>query len=969
VCTDFELFTIESEKLSITVSSVFKPTCPGDADGAVVLTSESTGVLYAQVGGNFDALGVFDDLSAGTYHFTAQKSNDATCQSNVVDVIIDDPEDCGHGPLVLSILATAPSTCNASSDGRAQVRAEGGVPPYEFYWDQTAIEGIDEHSNLAIGQHTIYVMDGINTIKSVTIEIVSLAPLSVESFTTLASCATTCDGKIQVLATGGSGTYSIDWNGTHSDDFELDHLCAGSYQFTVTDNQNNLCAISSGLSLDHYPSLQISEVESDAPTCPGGTDGFVTISVEGGSGDYEYLWNNGVISRKVEGHVPGSYLLTVTDALLGCTLQSTHEVPDAVRISVVQTIVSAPLCHGNLNGKAELVLNNANSPLVKWQNGQLGVRSTGLATGSHAYTITSSEGCQITGSAEVPDRLPLITAVHKTPVTCFGICDGQIQLIPEGGTSPYFVKWAHGPNLTSLKNLCAGVYQYAISDNNNCKISGPAEVLTPAKISVATQTKNPTCFGNADGEASVVVNGGITPYTYAWSTGAGASRITELKDGEYTITVKDANLCVASVPISLTEPDALLVHNIISIDPSCPASTDGRIAFTTFGGTAPYTFSWENGSTVQDHADLRAGDYTVVVSDAQGCTYSRDFTLTDPAGLEIVNVVRTDPHCFGDANGSIALEVIGGAPPLSFKWTDGTSTIGIDKQKAGVHSLTVKDSKDCSLVKAFTLQDPLKPVITGLPAMITICTGGVAAAEPSEDWSTYDWKGPEQFKSSEKRLQTSLPGKYFLVANDFRNCPAEASLEVEVSPNALVVDFLRISEAVAFEPIVFVDISQPIPSFVEWLVPDSPDITISNQSTATLELIFTNPGTYEIGMHAALDNCISELYKVIEVREPDPDQGSTGGRQNTSADDELEITLYPNPASQELQIRIHASQRDAIDLRLLTSLDNREITSDLVEGHLDYLIQWDIRQAKAGVYYLIYEQKGKIRSKRIVVIK
>lgn len=967
-CNSTKTFTIEAAKLSIAVDSIISPTCPGDADGVVVLSSTNHGVLYAQEGGSFEPLGVFDGLSAGTYRFVAQKSGDATCQSNVVEAIVADPVDCGEGPLVLTLLTKLPTTCDASADGRAQVRASGGVPPYRYYWDDSSVDTGDTANSLVTGRHTVLVKDDLDSVELVSFEIYSLDPLEADPYTALASCESTCDGKITVVASKGSGSYAIKWAGSDHQGFERDGLCANEYEFTVSDNLNPTCFVTKKAVLEHYPSLVISEETAVAPTCPGGTNGYVSIQVAGGSGSYNYSWNNGVTSRKNEGHVPGEYLVTVTDKVLECSTQSLHSIPDAIPITVVSTLVTAPLCHGNKNGKAELVLQNASSPLIKWQNGNIGLRCTGVPAGIQTYTITSSQGCTYTGLAEIPDRPALTVEVNVDSVTCNGACDGAIALKPMGGTSPYFVKWDHGPVLASLGNLCSGSYRYTISDNNKCNIGATIEVATPEKISIAATIKNPTCFGNNDGEASVAVQGGIGPYAYMWSTGSEATQITAIVDGDYSVVVTDQNECVASASVSLKEPDALVLFNINLKDPSCPASSDGTISFDLTGGTAPYEYTWEDGNTSPDHEALPAGDYSIVIEDLQGCILTRDFTLTKPEGLQIVNVEQNDPHCFGEANGSISLEVTGGSAPLEYDWSDGTSVRDIDDKKAGEYVLTITDSKACSVDRTFTLIDPAVPVITGLQSSIIICTGGTAADEPAGEWSAFQWRGPDEFSSNVRRLETSNAGEYTLTAWDGNGCPATASLDVVVSPNALVIDFLRISEAVAFEPIIFVDISQPVPSLVEWLVPDSPDITINSQSSSTLELLFTKAGSYEIGMHAALDNCNSELYKIIQIVEPDP-EGRVSNRPNINEEAELDITLYPNPASQSLQVRIHTSERDPIEIKLLSTVDNRTITADVVEGYLDYLIDLDINHAKAGVYYLIYEQNDIIRSKRIVVIK
>jgi hypothetical protein len=968
-CTDIETFTISSAKLSLAVSAVISPSCPGGTDGAVALLSPSQNVSFAIEGNSYQSLAVFDELAAGTYHFIARKNNDPSCQSGVVEAIVSNPADCGHGPLTLSLLATVPVTCAGALDGEARVMASGGVPPYLLYWDDGNIPSAEYRDHLNAGAHMVRVVDADGKEQTITFNIESLPSMLVESFTDLASCATTCDGAITLLVSGGSDQFSIQWNDSNTD-FVRNNLCSNEYEFVITDANNTGCTKSGSVDVQHYPDIVITQVAAGAPICPGGTDGYLTATVSGGSGNYSLSWSNGLTSTKVENSAPGQYTLSVVDRILGCVATNSFTLPDADPISVQSTIVTAPLCHGQANGKAELVLDNVTSPLVKWQNGQIGLKATGLSSGIYRYSVTGASGCTISDTAEVPDILALAAVPETLDVTCYAVCDGKIRLTPSGGTIPYAVSWMHGPKITSLTNLCADTYRYQLSDNHGCKLSDDVIIRSPAPLTLASKTKDPSCHGKSDGMIDVSVQGGTTPYLYLWNTGQATASIASKPDGDYNIAITDAHGCVLKEDVSLNEPDAIFVNNIKIVDPSCPNSADGSIAYTVEGGTSPYHFAWENGNTDHDRLDLPSGDYTVKLTDTNACVFERSFTLKSPSQLLIANVVQTDPHCFGESNGGITLETIGGTLPLAYKWNNGSNQTSVNDIPSGTYSILVTDNKKCTVEKTFTLEDPVLPKTKGIPQTITICSGGIAAAEPEGNWSAYLWKGPDKFLSVSKKLESKLPGDYSFKAWDDKGCPtAEEKLKIVVSPNAMVADFLRISEAVAFEPIVFVDISQPLPTRLEWIVPESAAITINSQSSSTLELIFTEEGQYEIGMLAGLGNCISELYKTIDIRKPEAGRANAHNNVEDKTDDELDIVLYPNPASDHIELRIHTTSKDPIDLRLITGIDNRLIMSDIVEGYFDYLVRWDLPSGVAGVYYLIYEQHNTIRSKRIVIIK
>jgi hypothetical protein len=203
---------------------------------------------------------------------------------------------------------------------------------------------------------------------------------------------------------------------------------------------------------------------------------------------------------------------------------------------------------------------------------------------------------------------------------------------------------------------------------------------------------------------------------------------------------------------------------------------------------------------------------------------------------------------------------------------------------------------------------------------------------------------------------------------DAGNCPAVQRFRIVISASALRTDFLRISEAVAYEPIVFVDISVPLPDHTEWLIPEDADVLINRQSSGMIELMFMRADDFEIGLKARMGNCESSLYKLVTIREKAADENS-GGRVAEPAEESLVVTVYPNPMSEQLTIQVSAPGREAIGLQLISGGDNRRVAYEKLEGQHDYLVRWNIPQLTAGVYHLIYEYNNKLYAKRIVVIR
>jgi large repetitive protein len=243
-----------------------------------------------------------------------------------------------------------------------------------------------------------------------------------------------------------------------------------------------------------------------------------------------------------------------------------------------------------------------------------------------------------------------------TPVQCFELNNGQISLVVTGGTGAYTYLWSDGNTSQNRTGLAPGTYSVTVTDANNCTQSlGGLEITQPAAaLSLSETHVNVLCFGGNNGSIDLTVSGGTTPYTYSWTkTGstftASTEDISELTAGTYNVTVTDARLCTATLSVVITQP-AALVLNTAKVDPSCPPDAqqngyDGSITLSVSGGNpidspapANYTYAWSyTGSgefppaqaNSKDLTNVPAGTYTVMVTDANGCTATTSVTLVE----------------------------------------------------------------------------------------------------------------------------------------------------------------------------------------------------------------------------------------------------------------------------------------------------------------------------------------------------
>jgi hypothetical protein len=279
--------------------------------------------------------------------------------------------------------------------------------------------------------------------------------------------------------------------------------------------------------------------------------------------------------------------------------------------------------------------------------------------------------------------------------------------------------------------------QFTIAINNLCEI-----VLTPA-----SQT-NLTCNGAGNGAASVnVPTGGTPPYTYNWSPGTpsgdGTPSVTGLNAGNRTCTVTDANGCLASQTFTITQPTGLGTTIGSQTNVTCFGGTNGSATANGSGGTAPYTYSWSNGNTTATITNITAGTYTLTVTDANGCTTNRPFTITQPASALSATATQTNVLCFGGNNGAINVTPSGGTAPYTYNWGGGITTEDRTNLTAGSYSCIITDANGCTSTQNFTITQPTQITATATQTNVT-CFGGNDGAinlTPSGGTApyTYNW--------------------------------------------------------------------------------------------------------------------------------------------------------------------------------------------------------------------------------------
>ncbi len=286
-----------------------------------------------------------------------------------------------------------------------------------------------------------------------------------------------------------------------------------------------------------------------------------------------------------------------------------------------------------------------------------------------------------------------------------------VDLAIAGGRAPYTFNWSTGATTEDITNVSEGNYTVTVSDAHNCTTADTAvvEPYTPLSISVAVT--NVSVVGASDGAINLTVTGGSAPYNFVWSNGSSSEDLINIPAGDYTVTVTDfAGSCVKTTSASVTATDTPIQ---LSFAPSFNCTSGkGCIDLTVTGGTAPYSFLWSSGQTIEDICNLNPGWYSVLVSDAE-------FTSRDSVYLQAATVINTDitgtNTCVGTNTGSAVLEITGGTSPFNILWSNSQSTATINNLAAGKYHVTVHDAGNCSQTDSIEIFEDTPPVILQAP--------------------------------------------------------------------------------------------------------------------------------------------------------------------------------------------------------------------------------------------------------------
>ncbi len=733
----------------------------------------------------------------GPNGFTSNQQNPNTNVTGPYTLTVTAPNGCTStatatvtqniAPPTASIAAPPKLNCNnATVQLNATASSQG--PNFTYSWT-TPNGNIVSGSNTltpvvnAAGTYNLLVTNTTNGCTATAGTTVTQSPAVTAGATaTSVSCNGGSNGTASATGGGGAGSFTYGWsNGGNT--ASISGLPAGTYTVTITDSEN--CSATATATVTQ-PAILAANASATAETANGANNGTATAAPTGGTPNYTYHWSNNGATATITNLAPGNYTVTVTD-LNGCTAVQTVTV-NSFNCSLSASIASTNVtCNGAADGTASVTVNGAVAPVsYTWSNGAMTPSVNNLPPGSYAVSILDANGCPASLSVNITEPPVLSANATATGETALNADDGTATAQPTGGTTPYSYLWSNDGVTATITGLAPGSYSVTVTDANNC--TSTQTVIVNAfncNVTASISTVNVACPESTDGQATVTLNGGTLPYTYVWNNGDSTATVTNLAPGAYSVTVLDADGCLA------TQSDTIVSHDVTPPTISCPGDINlcgaDAVAYPapviadncSLAGVQPVLISGlPSGSPFNDGVTVQVFRVTDHSGNSATCSFS---VTVNPIPDVLINATENDSSGLGV--GFINITPVGGVGPYVFIWRKNgqffSNEEDLDSLNAGVYTLMVIDAKGCQVI--------LSPINLGN----TVSTG-----EPGRTAVIRLWPNPARtaFRVELDGLQPSAAQIFNAQGRLMENLePAELNGEITVETLPAGLYYLRVA--------------------------------------------------------------------------------------------------------------------------------------------------------------------------------
>jgi hypothetical protein len=844
-----------TDTYSITATATVAITQPAVLSAVITSTNvncfgNSTGVATASVTGGTSSYtytwspsggnaATASNLAQGSYTVNITDANSCTTNTTVT---ITQPV----AALTAGISGVTNVNCFGNSTGSATATVSGGTSSYTYTWSPAGGNAAIA-SNLAAGTYTLNVMDANSCTTNTIVLITQPSSALLVNINSIANvnCNGASTGSASATVSGGTSSYTYTWSPAGGNTAVATNLAAGNYTLNITDA--NSCTTNSTVAITQpTTALTASITASNNVSCFGLSNGTATVSASGGTGSYTYNWNNNQTSATATNLSAGNTLKLIHYWDMNNTLPvggagGTNLSPLNAEYSTL-TPGSAYLSFGTSptvstldNGSGGAIINEYNVlgndtggisagnlyvrarnpsynvpfywylPTTNYKNIKLSyaaeLSSAGKATSSYDYSLDGGLTYQTTGLpitsytpgltwATVSIDLSSISGANNNPKFVFRIINPVSTATTTSGNSRFDNIALQGDTI-----IAGPTYTAIVTDANGCTATASVTITQPTLLTATVSAStNVNCFSGSTGTATATANGGNTFYTYSWSpSGGNTATASNLSAGNYTVNVLDNKGCAASTTVAITQPAKAVTASVTATtNEQCNGGSTATATIAANGGTPAYTYTWSpSGGNSATAANLSAGNYTVNITDNNGCAGSTTVAITQPNIMSASVITFTNVNCNGNTNGAATIMASGGSGNYSYQWDDANNqtTVTASNLSTGIYHCFVTDQIcNTTVTSSVTISQPnlMTASISGSTSLT--CNGasnGSATVTASSGSGAYSYQWNDANNQTTARAGNLVAGTYTCIVKDV-TCGTTVTNTVNISQPGLM---------------------------------------------------------------------------------------------------------------------------------------------------------------------------------------